>query len=110
MTDGNHTIDFVVISADEANRFTLDYIYIVPDINELNPSSSAPSNSAPSNTAPSSTITSSGPPIAVGHSTPIGAIVGGVVGGVAILVIALCFLMWKLRTNKNPDQGSDTFH
>ena len=110
LTDGDHTINFVVTSNNETKQFALDYIRIVPDISEPNPYISAPQNSAPSNSAPSSTVTSSGLSIAARHSTPVGAIVGGVVGGVAVLVIALCFLMWKQNTNKNLGQGSGTLY
>lgn len=95
MTDGNHKIGVVVTSANETNQFIVDYFSILP----------GPGGSNTSNSAPASTVTSSGPPTAATHSTPVGAIAGGVVGGVALLAVVLCYFQKRFRTHKKPDPG-----
>lgn len=59
-----------------------------------------------SSSAPSSTSTSSGIPIATTKSTPIGAIVGGAVGGIiGITTLALALLWYFLRRRSRGGQA-----
>jgi hypothetical protein len=95
--DGTHTVDVTVTAANDTNQWGIDYFLVVPIAG--GPSSVVgASNSVPPSTsgsAPSSTSTSSGLPTATTRATPVGAIVGGVVGGIAILAIALWYFLGK---------------
>lgn len=86
----NHTIVVKVTAANETNQFIVDFVSV----------SSPADGSTPANgtSGPSSTATSSGTPAVAKHATPVGAIAGGVVGGivaVAILVIVVWYFLKK---------------
>jgi Na+/H+-translocating membrane pyrophosphatase len=84
---GTHRLDITVTTANATNQFILDYFLV-----NLAPGGPSSIVSTSSN-VPSSTSTSSSPPVAATRATPVGAIVGGVVGGIAILAIALWYLL-----------------
>ncbi|KAF1843064.1 uncharacterized protein K460DRAFT_407436 [Cucurbitaria berberidis CBS 394.84] len=74
---------------------------------EASRTSTASSSSSPATTTPSNTQSASpSPPADPGSSTPVGAIAGGVVGGVA--AIALALLAWYLlrRRKQNKAEGN----
>lgn len=86
------------------NGFTVDYFLITPSAGGTD-SGVETSRDTPSSTPTQSTLTQSTPtqstlPIVATRSTPVGAIVGGVVGsiaGIAILAVALWYLLRKSR-------------
>jgi hypothetical protein len=98
---GVHKIDIAVTAANETNQFIFDYIWIYLAPDELSSTVSTSSSTPPptSSNTPSSTSTSSGLPTTGPHvPLPVGAIAGGVVGGIfgiAILAIALWYFLRK---------------
>ncbi|KAF9643343.1 hypothetical protein BDM02DRAFT_1511226 [Thelephora ganbajun] len=84
-----------VTTANWTNQYILDFFLVSPVAGASN-SGVGTSRSVPSSTSSSSPLS------VVTHSTPVGAIVGGVVGGVAviaILVIALFYFLKKRSRN-----------
>jgi len=97
LPDTTHTISVTVATAGDTNPYTLDYIAITPS------SGGFSSRVVTVTMAPSSTSTT---PVVTTRSTPIGAIVGGVVVGIAILVIAVHFFLSR-RTRGRQDDHSE---
>jgi hypothetical protein len=102
MSDGTHRIDITVLEANETNPFIVDYIAL----NRISGGSSSvvgTSHNIPSSTSTSSSLptATSNLPVATRGATPVGVIVGSVLGGIAgiILVIALGFC---LRSRNKP--------
>jgi len=86
LADADHKIDINVTSANSTDQFILDFFLITPSTGGVH-SGIETSRSAP---APSST---SGIVTTEEEETPVGAIVGGVVGGIAGIAI-LAILAW----------------
>jgi hypothetical protein len=109
LVDGAHRIDITVTNAGNSNLFILDYFLI------SSAAGGSTSGVETSRSIPSSTSTSSSLPIATTRATPVGAIAGGVVGGIsgiAILVITLWYFLKKRpgRRGIPTDEGLYTFH
>jgi len=98
LADGKHKVDIVVTAANKINQFALDYILITPNTGWCH------SEVGTSGSAPSSTPTSPGLPIVTTQSTPVGAIVGCVVGGIAGIVVLVLALLWYFL-RKRPRGG-----
>ncbi|OBT81514.1 hypothetical protein VE02_09750 [Pseudogymnoascus sp. 03VT05] len=64
-------------------------------------SASSSGNQTPTETSSNPAQTSSNPPSSSSSSTPVGAIVGGVVGGVAVLCIIAAFAIWMIIRSRN---------
>ncbi|KIP07483.1 hypothetical protein PHLGIDRAFT_118062 [Phlebiopsis gigantea 11061_1 CR5-6] len=87
LSASEHTLVINVTRASDAAPFLLDYIGYVPLSNTTN-STSATSSSLPSSSA-ASTSTPSTAGVSTKSATPVGAIVGGTIGGVALIVITV---------------------
>lgn len=87
LSASEHTLVINVTRASDAAPFLLDYIGYIPLSNTTN-STSATSSSLPSSSA-ASTSTPSTSSVSSKLTTPVGAIVGGTIGGVALIVITI---------------------
>jgi hypothetical protein len=86
LADTEHTINITVTAANETNVYIFDYFSFTPTPGAY---SSGTSSMQPTSTSSQPIVTS---------STPVGAIVGGVVGGIAgiaILVIAVYYFITR---------------
>lgn len=95
LTPGNHTVTMAVESAVRLS-FSLDYILYSPSFATLAAKPNITQTIPVSSTAPTLI-----PTLARDNSPPIGAIIGSVVGGIAVLLIALAFVWRKKRSNHN---------
>ena len=98
LAGGFHEIDIVVTVANETNQFVLDYFLITPSTGGYH------SEVETSPSAPSSTPMPSGLQIVAIQSTPVRTIVGGVVGGIAGILITVFALLWYFL-RKRPRGG-----
>lgn len=114
LTAGNHTLTIEVQGNTNGSALVLDYLLYTPAFQTLaakpnlvpTVSGSPTTSSIPAGTGISG---GSGPTTAPGdrNSTPVGAIAGGVVGGVAVLALLLIFFFYRKRTTR-PEK--DTTH
>lgn len=95
MPDGSHKINITVTAANSTNQFILDFILVTSTGGGSN--SGTEISSSASSSASSSTTMKSTPPIVAARSTPVGAIAGGVVGGIAGVAILAVTLWYYLR-------------
>jgi Trk-type K+ transport system membrane component len=105
METGVHRINITVVTANETNPFVLDYFAIYFTVGEsssiVETSSSVPSPTSTSSSPPITT-TSDSATVATTRATPVGAIAGGVIGGIAILVFALWYFLRKRHGGGRP--------
>ncbi|KAI0671239.1 hypothetical protein C8Q78DRAFT_1190931 [Trametes maxima] len=102
LTDGNHTINITVTATTDAYPFYLDYFMFQPSKKYWNLAIS-PTNldAAPADEGDNpgaTTTTAASAASSRGKKAPVGAIAGGVVGGLALLALAVgAFLWWRRR-------------
>lgn len=95
LADGVHKIDVKVSTANWTNQFILDCFLITPSADadgDYDGDGVSTSRSIPAPTSSSSSL-----PIVTSQSTPVGPIVGGVVGGIAGIAILALALWYFLR-------------
>ncbi|RDB27359.1 hypothetical protein Hypma_004464 [Hypsizygus marmoreus] len=97
LAPGPHSILVTYTGNRQLTPLTLDYLYITSTSSPQttsDPSSSSPSTSI----SPSSTVNpSSTSEVKQNSDPPVGAIVGGVIGGIAIIAAILFFFWWRRR-------------
>lgn len=93
LVDGPHTLT-ITHAGSEGTYANVDFFKYMPSVNS--PPATTSASSIPSTS--SSVVTSSS------ESTPIGAIVGGVVGGITIIALIAGFLVWRWR--RRPTQNT----
>ncbi|KZP27897.1 hypothetical protein FIBSPDRAFT_1039890 [Athelia psychrophila] len=102
LISGSHKITLNVVN------YTTDYSAMMLDsviVNETvvtAPTSSSSSSSITSTSSPSSTVT---PSAKTSHSSNVGPIVGGVIGGLVVIGLALAFFLWRRSHSKPNDTG-----
>jgi hypothetical protein len=105
LTPGAHSLVVVHQGTAQQTPLTLDFLYVTNTSTPVTPSPTPSTNST--TTIPSPT------PQPHNHGPPIGAIVGGVVGGLALIALTLFFLWWykreqrRARTHFSPRDASD---
>lgn len=96
---GNHTLS-LTLNACNNQALVIDYILYTPAFDTLsampNLTQSLPASSTESITSPSPT----GAPAPPSSTTPAGAIAGGVVGGIIILILLCALGIWCLRSKR----------
>lgn len=94
LADGTHVIDVNVTVANSTNPYIIDYFLVLPPLGSA-------SGDETTRMAPSFTSVADTPTTHVIHHIPIGPIVGGIVGGVAVIailsILAFCFLSRRSR-------------
>ncbi|KAF7974525.1 hypothetical protein HWV62_11986 [Athelia sp. TMB] len=106
LVSGSHTIDLRVVDyqGSWSNMF-LDSIAINETLVTA-PATSSTSSSLTSTSSASSTASTSASSVATPHkSSNVGAIAGGVVGGLAVIGLALVLFLWR-RSRMRPDNTS----
>jgi len=101
LADGTHEIDITVKTANATNPFIFDYFLVTP-VAGTTGSGVETSRSMPSST---STSTTSSLPIVTSNSVNVGAIVGGVVGGIAAIVLLAAAAWYFLRKRTSGGQA-----
>ncbi|ESK90396.1 hypothetical protein Moror_13686 [Moniliophthora roreri MCA 2997] len=108
ITAGNHTLLVNVTAVEGSQSFQLDYITYDPSFDLLNQKPAVIGNAPTSSTGPSGTAT---PPTSNSQATssraPIGAIVGGTIGGVALLLIVGLLLFCRRKRTQGSEKAVD---
>ena len=106
LVDGDHTLVITTTNGTRPNRYWLDYFQYtaspVVSSSSSTSSSSVLSSTVQPSSSSSSPVSSSTSAVSSSSRVKVGPIVGGVLGGIAILVIAalLLFICVKIRRNK----------
>lgn len=100
LSNGQHMLNMTVVKSDDDSTIAIDNIIYTPSL--TSESSAAPSGQAPTSvqSSPASATAATGK-----SSAPVGPIVGGVVGGVALFVLAglaFYFLYWTRGRRARP--------
>ncbi|KAG6907196.1 hypothetical protein DXG01_009976, partial [Tephrocybe rancida] len=94
---GTHDLK-IELTRSSGGAFTMDYAMYAPSFTSLAMKSSTGATNTTTTSSGSATPTSeSGSPSSSRHATPVGAIVGGVVGALLVILCILAFLLYRRR-------------
>ncbi|KAK7435350.1 hypothetical protein VKT23_019701 [Stygiomarasmius scandens] len=104
---GNHTLSANVTNSQGSQKLIIDYILYTPSFSSLasKPNFSLPEPLSSPSGAGSEPITEDGSPD-LGNSRPSipkGAVVGGVIGGIALILLGVIFIRYRCVKNRSKD-------
>ena len=117
LSAGMHTLDVVYQGNSQTAPLTLSQLFVQNNASSLS-STSGTSNNTSSSTSNATSIATSGTPVATSstpnpaidtpnHSNHLGPIIGGVIGGLALIIFAILTIFFLCRRRKDRSQKVD---